>query len=95
MFVGTQGAPLRKTNFLARVWKPLRKAAGIPSVRFHDLRHTQATLLLSLRENLKVVQERLGHAKISMTLDTYSHVMPGIQQGAADKLDGLLGGKIA
>ena len=93
VFVNTQGTPLLKTNFYRYVWKPLRKAAGIHPIRFHDLRHTQVTLLLSLGENPKVVQERLGHAKISMTLDTYSHVIPGMQQGAADKLDSLYLGR--
>ena len=95
VFVNTQGTPLRKTNFLRYVWNPLRKAAGIPSVRFHDLRHTQATLLLSLGVNPKVVSERLGHKNVSITLNTYSHVMPGMQQSAVDNLDDLLGGKIA
>lgn len=56
----------------------------------YDLRHTCATLLLLAGENPKVVQERLGHASIIQTLDTYSHVLPTLQRGAADKLGGLV-----
>lgn len=54
------------------------KFADVPKIRFHDLRHTHATLLLQLRENPKVVSERLGHADISITLNTYSHVLPNM-----------------
>lgn len=95
VFCDTDGKPLRKSNVERRVWKPIRDAAKmpdgkpIPEIRFHDLRHTAATLLLLAGVNPKIVQERLGHAKISITLDTYSHVLPGMQDAAADKLDRL------
>jgi Site-specific recombinase XerD len=56
-------------------------------VRFHDLRHTHATQLLKAGVHPKVVQERLGHASIGITLDTFSHVMPGMQEEAAKKID--------
>ena len=59
-------------------------------MRFHDLRHTAATLMLKEGINSKVVQERLGHADISLTLNTYSHVLPSMQDDAADKLDDLI-----
>jgi integrase len=62
----------------------------LPSIRFHDLRHTSATLLLSAGVHPKVVQERLGHSQISVTLDTYSHVLPTMQRDAANKLDQVL-----
>jgi len=65
------------------------KQAGLPRIRFHDLRHTSASLLLMAGENPKVVQERLGHEDIEITLSTYSHVLPTMQQGAARKLDGI------
>lgn len=82
------GGYLRKSNFRRRTWEPIRKAAEIPkSVRFHDLRHTQASQLLSQGVHPKVVQERLGHSKISLTLDTYSHLLPGIQETAVDQLN--------
>jgi integrase len=59
-------------------------------VRFHDLRHTSATLLLSANIHPKVVSERLGHASIHITLDTYSHVVPNLQDEAAEALDRAL-----
>jgi hypothetical protein len=64
--------------------------AELPNIRFHDLRHTAATLMLQQGIHPKVVQERLGHADISMTLRTYSHVLPDIQEEAAEKFDLLL-----
>ena len=66
--------------------------AGLPHIRFHDLRHTHASLLLKAGVNPKVVSERLGHASVSFTLDVYSHVMPGLQESAAAKLEALIGG---
>jgi len=63
---------------------------GLPDIRFHDLRHTAATLMLQQNIHPKVVQERLGHSDISLTLNTYSHVMPGLQEEAADKIDELM-----
>ena len=64
--------------------------ADLPDIRFHDLRHSAATLLLSLGVHPKVVQELLGHTQISMTMDIYSHVLPGLQQDAVGKLNTLL-----
>ena len=63
----------------------------MPPIRFHDLRHTAATLLLSRGLNPKIVSEMLGHASIAITLDIYSHVVPHMQQQAADAMDALLG----
>jgi len=70
--------------------KKLLKQAGLPDIRFHDLRHSAATLLLSLGVHPKVVQELLGHTHISMTMDIYSHVLPGMQQDAMSKLNDVL-----
>jgi integrase len=64
--------------------------SDVPRVRFHDLRHTCATLLLLAGENPKVVSERLGHASVEITLAIYSHVLPGMQKAAAEELDRLL-----
>ena len=64
---------------------------GLGRVRFHDLRHTAATLMLSGGVHPKVVSERLGHASISITLDTYSHVLPDMQREAAETIDRILG----
>lgn len=66
-------------------------AARLPRLRLHDLRHTAATLMLANGEHPKIVQERLGHADISMTLGRYSHVTPDMQREAADRLARLLG----
>ena len=63
-----------------------------PRIRLHDLRHTHATILLRDRENVKVVSERLGHASVTVTLTTYSHVMPGDQRQAAARFAALVGG---
>ncbi len=71
-------------------FKKLLKKAGLPAIRFHDLRHSVATLLLSLGVHAKVVQEMLGHTQISMTMDIYSHVLPSMQQDAVSKLNNLL-----
>ena len=71
-------------------FKRLLKKAELPDIRFHDLRHTAATLMLQQGVHPKVVQERLGHSDISMTLNTYSHVLPVMQDEAAEKLDVLL-----
>jgi integrase len=65
------------------------KRAGLPNIRFHDLRHTCSSLLVSKGVNPKVVQERLGHSNISLTMDTYSHIMPGMQDEAAIALDDI------
>ena len=61
--------------------------AGLKNIRLHDLRHTHATLMLKAGVHPKVVSERLGHANIGITLDTYSHVLPGIQEAAAERFD--------
>jgi integrase len=64
--------------------------ADVPDIRFHDLRHTHATLLLSKGVNVKVISERLGHSNIKVTLDTYSHVLPSMQEEVAHKLDEII-----
>lgn len=86
------GTPLR--NNVTRDFSVLLKRAGLPRVRFHDLRHTHASLLLASGVHPKVVSERLGHASISITLQIYSHVLPTIQKEAAAKIDTALGWKV-
>lgn len=74
-------------NLSTRLFKKILETAALPpEFRLYDLRHTCATLLLQADENVKVVSERLGHAGIKLTLDTYSHVLPTMQKRAADKL---------
>ncbi len=70
--------------------KHLLKQAELPDIRFHDLRHTAATLMLGGGIHLKIAQERLGHACISYTLGIYSYVLPSIQVEAAEKMDDLV-----
>ncbi|WP_337017323.1 tyrosine-type recombinase/integrase [Oceanobacillus massiliensis] len=86
------GTPYSPRN-LQRNFNMLIKKAKVPKIRFHDLRHTHATLLLKLGEHPKVVSERLGHSKISVTLDTYSHVIPDMQKPTAKKFSNLLRGQ--
>jgi integrase len=85
------GTPLNRNNIHSRPFKSLVARAGLPpTVRFHDLRHTFATLMLKGGEHPKVVQEMMGHATINITLDTHSHVLPDMQDKAADRLGALL-----
>ena len=91
VFCDSGGGYLRRPNVARRSFKPLMQQAAVPTIRFHDLRHTAATLLLLMGENPKVVSERLGHASIEITLNIYSHVLPTMQKEAARKLDELFG----
>ncbi len=79
-------------NLTRRHFHPLLKAAELLVIRLYDLRHTMATLLLLAGENPKIVSERLGHASITLTLDTYSHVLPNMQETATEKLEKLMFG---
>jgi integrase len=86
------GAPLLTVHdkLRRRSFEPLLTKAGLPRIRFHDLRHSVATLLLSQGIHPKIVSERLGHSRVSITLDLYSHVTPTMQQQAAETLDRIL-----
>lgn len=84
------GTPMSRHNLVARSFKPLLKRAGLPEIRFHDLRHTCATLMLAVGANPKVAQETLGHANVTITLDTYSHLLPNMQGEVAEKVNELL-----
>jgi integrase len=88
----TLGDPLQMNNLGQREYARLLKAAGVRRIKFHGLRHTCATLLLQANVPAKVVQERLGHKKIEITLNVYAHVLPSMQQDAAVKLGALLHG---
>jgi len=91
VFATTQGTPLHPRNLLRRHFKPILDRAELPqTIRLYDLRHSCATLLLAADENPKVVSERLSHASITLTLDTYSHVLPSMQQAATNKLEQML-----
>lgn len=77
-------------NVVSRQFHDLVKRTNVGAVRFHDLRHTAATLMLKAGVHPKIVSERLGHSTISITLDTYSHVLPDMQRDAAVALDAIL-----
>jgi integrase len=90
-FPSTKGTPLNERNVVLRHFKPLLSKADLPhEVRLYDLRHTHATLLLKAGVHIKIVSERLGHSSIALTADTYSHVLPGMQDEAASKLNAML-----
>lgn len=74
VFTGIRGAVVRRNDFTSRIWAPATIAAGCPRVRFHDLRHFYASLLIRHGESVKTVQRNLGHASAAETLDTYSHL---------------------
>jgi integrase len=78
VFTSGVGTLINPSNLRRRSFKPLLKRAGLPQIRFHNLRHTCATLLLSRNVHPKYVQELLGHATVAITLDTYSHMIPGM-----------------
>jgi len=89
VFPTKYGTPMYPTN-MYKDFKALLKMLGLPRIRFHDLRHTAATLMLQQDIHPKIVQERLGHSDINMTLNIYSHVLPSMQAEAAEKMDEIL-----
>jgi integrase len=89
IFTTRSGKPISARN-IVRHFKRVIEEIGLPEIRFHDLRHTHASLLLKAGVNPKVVQERLGHSQISLTLDTYSHVVPSLQEEAAGKFEEVM-----
>ncbi len=92
VFATDEGKPLRYGNLTKRHFHKILEKAGLKGFRLYDLRHTTATLLLSEGVNPKIVSERLGHASIVLTLDTYSHVLPDMQKEASSKLGQVLFG---
>ena len=89
VFCHPDGKPL-DPGVVSHTFAKVLKKAGLPHIRFHDLRHTHATLLLKGGIHPKIVSERLGHANIGITLDTYSHALPGLQERAAEHFDEML-----
>ena len=89
VFSNLEGKPLRP-NTITRAWITLAANCCLKRIRLHDARHTHASLMLKQGIHPKIVQERLGHSSIQMTIDTYSHVAPGIQEAAANRFDEIL-----
>lgn len=93
VFANRRGRPIYPRQFIKQVFKVALVRAGLPrAIRLYDLRHTSATLLLKAGEHIKVVSERLGHANVAITLEVYVHVLPGMQEGAAERMERLLEG---
>ena len=87
VFASENGEPGNGQNILQRHFRPLLKKAGLPCLRLYDLRHSCATILFMAGENPKKVSERLGHADITLTLNTYTHMLPDMQQSCVDALN--------
>ena len=94
VFTSSIGTALDERN-VRRTFKEILRAAELPDLRLHDLRHTTATLLLTEGVHPRVVMETLGHSQVSLTLDTYSHVLPGLQAEAAKRMDDAIGCRLA
>ena len=89
VFAHYDGSPLDPST-VSHAFAKIARRAGLAHVRFHDLRHTHASLMLFQGVNPKVVSERLGHSTVALTLDVYSHVTPGIQEAAALRFEEAL-----
>lgn len=89
LFHTSAGTAIGRSNWMARQWKPAVAQAGLAPLTFHDLRHTHAALLIAQGEHPKVIQTRLGHSSIRVTLDTYGHLFEGLDDLAAVRLDDL------
>jgi len=87
LFYNTYGKPVDPDNLRKRQYYKCLKKAGLRRIRFHDLRHTYASLLLAQGESLVYVKDQLGHSNISITVDTYGHLVPGENRDAVDRLD--------
>ena len=92
MFPNKVGKPLCQSHMLSRYFRPALKAAGLERIRFHDLRHTYASLLIDQGENVKYIQTQLGHHSPTMTLDVYAHLMNPVNREAPNKLENAVFG---
>jgi integrase len=90
IFTTAHGEPINEEYLVKKHFKPLLRESGLPNIRLYDLRHTFATLALTVGVPPKVVSEQLGHASAAFTLDTYSHVLPHMQEEAAAKMEAVL-----
>jgi integrase len=92
IFVTEFGKPINLNSLAYKHFKPILDRAGLPKIRLYDLRHTAATLALTVGVSPKVVSEQLGHSSAAFTLDVYSHVLPHMQDDAAAKVEAALMG---
>ena len=89
VFTTSIGTPLDARNVI-RAFSGVVTTANLPALRFHDLRHTAASLLLAQGVSPRTIMETLGHSQISLTMDTYAHIMPTLQQDAAQQMNAIL-----
>jgi integrase len=87
MFPNESGGPIDRHNLMRRHFIPTLKAAGLPRIRFHDLRHSNASIRLEEGQNIKYISTQLGHANPTITLNTYSHLIKGGDPEAASRLE--------
>jgi integrase len=87
VFVNTAGHAPHASSFNSQVWARARRATGLEGLRWHDLRHTAVALAVERGAHAKVIQERMGHASVKVTLDRYGHVLPSIEDKIAAGLD--------
>lgn len=92
VFTSEIGTPIMQRNLVRRHFEPICRRAGLDGLRLYDLRHTAATLALAAGVPAKVISEQLGHASVAFTLDVYSHVLPNMQDDAAQRVEALLFG---
>jgi integrase len=90
IFTSTIGTPLNFKNMIERHYKPILKSANVPEIRFHDLRHTAASLMLSKGISIFIVSKIIGHARPSITSDIYGHLIPGAMSGIGDMMDEMI-----
>jgi len=90
VFCDQRGGYLRKSNITRRSFRSIMKKAGVPCIRFHDMRHSAASLAIASGVNALVIQHRLGHSRIEVTLGTYGHLFENAQQAAADAMNAVL-----
>ncbi len=90
VFQNRAGHHINAQNMMSRVFYPTLKKAGLPRIRFHDLRHTYAAILITMGENIKFIQTQLGHASLSTTMDTYGHLLPEASRDFGKRLDSFI-----
>lgn len=93
VFSNQVGNPLNGPNMLTREFFPALRRAGLRKIRFHDLRHTHASILIAQGENIKFIQEQLGHSSVQMTIDKYGHLLPSISYGTEKRLQKMIFGE--
>lgn len=90
VFPNKEGKPQSPDNLRRRCFDRVLRKAGLRKIRFHDLRHTYASILIAQGENLKFIQSKLGHSSAQLTLDRYGHMMPQVQQGVGERIENTI-----